>query len=420
FSVNEKVYIYYVLYILCGILTTLADDSLGYQYIWFKFPYINSYIGAHIAPTLLLITFILYSREFLHLKKSFPKYDKIIFGVTISYLVYYILNLTILPASMKFRGLYVLPFIAVYLVALKSFVSGYKPARFFIIGYSFIFVGVIIIRLRSNGAVEGNLFTVYSLNYGLILEAIILSYALADRFKYAKKERENALKERAEAQERSIKQLRINEELKDQVNKELEVKVAERTKELFESNIKLKELTDKANQMSIKLDVDNWDLQRKIEESILTRMSGQKISYEEFNKIFPDESACMRYLHKLKWNESYTCRKCRNKESIDEGFTKKCIKCSYLESVSAHTLFHALKFPLNKAFYIAYQTIHKKEKVTLDELSSLLNLRKNTCWKFKDKISSAIKFYQKKNKTDLLKSWEDIIFIDKPLKKNQR
>lgn len=419
-AVWEKVYIYYVVYILCGMMTTLADDGLGYQYVWINFPHINSFMGGHIAPSLLLLTFVLYSREFLQLKYTLPIYDKMIIGTTIFYFIYYFLKITILPLYLHSHLVYMIPFVIIYIAACKCFYYGQKPARFFIIGFTFVLISIVIIKLRSNGSISGNLFTVYSLNYGLVLEVLVLSFAMAYRFKFAKKEREKALKERNAEQFRALRQFRINEELKDKVNKELELKVAERTQELHhkneeleQSNNKLKELTDLANQMNIKLDIDNWNLRKKVDESLQARMRGEEVSDEEFKKIFPNERACLRYLHELKWADSFTCYKCQHKESIDEsdGFGKKCTKCNYYESVTAHTLFHGIKFPINKAFHIAYLTLHKKDNLTLDELSDLVELRRNTGWKFRQKILTAIDAYKMKNKVGIVRSWEDIIFM---------
>lgn len=428
-SLREKVYIYYVLYVFCGILTTLADDGIGYQYVWIHFPHINGLIGPHIAPAFLLITFVLYSREFLHLNKLFPQYDRIIFGLTGLYFIYYFLKITLLPVQFHVHIFYLLPFMAIYIAAIQAIREGDKAARLFIIGYTFVLLSIFIIKLRANGSIEGNLFTVYSLNYGLVVEVLVLSFALAERVRYAKKEREKALRERNAAQYKSIRQLKINEILKDKVNKELESKVAERTKELNhknkeleETNIRLKEMTDKANQMSLKLDVDNWNLQKKVLESIRARMAGQEVSDEEFKKIFPDDTACYRYLYELKWETSFVCKKCGHKDAANDIklFTKKCTKCGYVESVTAHTLFHGLKFPINKAFHIAYLAIHSNHKITLDELSEMLDLRRNTCWSFKQKVTEAIDLYKKKNKTEVIKSWENIIFISDTFKKTTK
>ena len=181
-------------------------------------------------------------------------------------------------------------------------------------------------------------------------------------------------------------------------------------------------MTDKANQMSLKLDVDNWTLQKKVLESIRARMAGQEVSDDDFNKIFPDDTACYRYLYELKWEKMFVCRRCGHQDSDNDIklFTKKCTKCAYVESVTAHTLFHGLKFPINKAFHITYLAIHSSRKITLDELSTMLDLRRNTCWSFKQKVSESIELYQKAYKTQAIKSWENIIFITEAPKKNTR
>ncbi|MBC7487218.1 MAG: hypothetical protein H7282_10755 [Cytophagaceae bacterium] len=417
-SLKEKVYIYYVLYVCSGILTTLADDGIGYQYVWINIPQINALIGPHIAPIFLLLAFVLYSREFLHLKKKLPLYDKIILGLTAFYLIYFILKNTILPVSFHSHSIYLLPFLLIYASAIHSIISGDKAARIFIIGYTLVLISIFIIKLRSNGTVEGNLFTVYSLNYGLVIEVLVLSFAIAERMRYAKKKRQEALKERNQAQYHSIRQLKINETLKNQINRELEEKVAERTKELQEKNkeleilnVKLKDITDGATKISIKLDVDNWNLQKKVLESIRARMIGQAVSNEEFNKIFPDDTSCFRYLYELKWENGFTCIRCKHHEASDDMklFAKKCLSCNYVESVTAHTLFHGLKFPINKAFQLIYLSIHSKK--TLDELSEIIDLRRNTCWSFKQKITDATDIYKKKNKVDYVKNWEYILLI---------
>lgn len=418
----ERVYLYYVFYVLCGILTTLADDGIGYQYIWTNSPGINSYIGSQIAPSLLLIAFVLYSRDFLRLRRTHPFYDRIVIGTTLFYFFYYGLKLIILPPYLHFHGFYLIPFLLVYIIGIKIYMTGYKPARFMIIGFGFILCSIIIIKLRSNGSIEGNLFTVYSFNYGLILEVLVLSFSLAERVRFDKKTREKALLERNNAQFEVIRQMRVNKELQENINRELEIKVDERTrelheknKELEETNLKLKEMTEKANQMSIKLDLDNWNLQKKVMESMKERMFGQEISYEEFSKLFPDETSCFRYLYELKWSNGYECIKCKCTENTadEKLFVKKCSRCGYSESVTANTLFHALKFPVNKAFYILYLTIYQPDHHTLSELSQLLDLNLNTVWKFKQKVISVIEIQKKKkrSKTETSNTWENIILL---------
>jgi len=228
---KEKVYLYYVFYVFCGILITLTDDGLGYQYLWFDYPKWNPIIGYHIAPSLLLVSFVFYARVFLDLKRLFPTQDKLIFQVLAGYFLYYLMELTILPETMQVRGAYLIPYLLVYYTAIKCFLSGYKSARLFIIGYSLIFISIIIIQLRANGTIDGNIFTVYAFNYGLILEVIVLSFGLADRVKILKKEKElaNGLAEmhsleREGLQELVSKQSEENFRFQQQTIQELEAK----------------------------------------------------------------------------------------------------------------------------------------------------------------------------------------------------
>jgi hypothetical protein len=62
----------------------------------------------------------------------------------------------------------------------------------------------------------------------------------------------------------------------------------------------------------------------------------------------------------------------------------------YVESPTAQTLFHKVKFDLLKAFYIVYFVSTNKKGITSTELSRKLNLRQKTCWGFKRKVMKAM------------------------------
>jgi uncharacterized coiled-coil protein SlyX len=410
-SVREKVYLYYVFYVLAGVLTTMTDDGLGFQYLWSEYPTLIRFIGIHLAPSLLLGTFILYSISFLELSSNFPKLRNILLAATGGYFIYYLLILLVAPEFVHFKIVYIIPYLLTYGVSIYTFTKGYQPARFFIIGYTFILISIIIIQLRAMQMIPGNLFTVYSLNYGLVFEVVILSFALADRIRIIKKANE-------EAQKEIIERLEENKALQEKVNRELEQKVAERTQELKgkngeleEANSKLKILNEKVNEMNAKLDYDNWHLKKDLKEDLKARIIDSEVPYDQFNKVFPDEATCFRYLEELKWGKGYQCRKCANPKYTkgSKPFTRKCTKCGNVESVTAYTLFHGVRFPINKAFYMTYIVHRRGNKITLDELSQLLDLRRNTCWSFKKKVMENIENYKKKSKDGHLDTWEEII-----------
>jgi hypothetical protein len=195
------------------------------------------------------------------------------------------------------------------------------------------------------------------------------------------------------------------------------MKVLERTNQLQQEKQKLNEANEKlevlmaeVNKTNSKLDFDNWHLNKKVNEVTFARIRAQEVSFEEFTKVFPTEFSCFSFLEKLKWEDGYHCLKCGNDKytRLPKLLSRRCSRCLYIESVTNSTVFHALKFPINKAFYIVYHCSFSEGKITLDELSSMLDLRRNTCWNFKKKVMERLKYYSMQNKHQTNK-WEFIM-----------
>ncbi|NVJ45547.1 MAG: transposase, partial [Cytophagia bacterium] len=208
-----------------------------------------------------------------------------------------------------------------------------------------------------------------------------------------------------------INQQKENAELKDKVNKELEEKIKDRTRQLEEKNLllastnqKLIEQTKDINAINSKLDLDNWKLKNNIKEILQDRLINKNLNLEQFQKIFSDQQTCYRFLEKLKWGNGYHCSKCGNTK-YNEGKTKfmrRCSKCGYNESVTSNSIFHGIRFPIEKAFFILYVTNNRQKEYTLDQLSEMLDLRRNTIWNFKKKIESVYDSDSSKSSTVLV------------------
>jgi hypothetical protein len=113
----------------------------------------------------------------------------------------------------------------------------------------------------------------------------------------------------------------------------------------------------------------------------------------EFSERFTTDDECRKYLAAIKWENGYCCGKCGDNEyyEIKKAGSRLCSKCKYAESATARTLFHKVKFPLKKAFYIAFMVVTNKKGVSSYELSRKLGLRQKTCWAFKKKVVEAMK-----------------------------
>ncbi|MBX9852763.1 MAG: hypothetical protein K2X86_13550, partial [Cytophagaceae bacterium] len=326
FTLKEKLYLYYLFYVVVWAWYSLLDDGIGFQYIWSGHPWIST-LGFYLSKPLLAAFFVAYSRQFLNISIYNNKFDKWVKYITIVFIANEVL--TWLFGSFSeisfFRNLswilFTFPFLFIYYISLRIYMWGYKPARFFILGNSLIILGLILRTTKfitafdfSTGSIFLSIIIVYSLYIGRIFEIVIFSSAQGDRIRYLKE------KER-EAQEKVIEQLQINESLNQKVNKELEEKVMQRTKDLMEksdelrlANARLAQQAEEINRWNQLLDLDNHNLKNKVKEVVEARIKFKDVSFEEFLTIFPDDLSCERYLDEIKWKGGFKCKKCGNEK----------------------------------------------------------------------------------------------------------
>lgn len=117
-----------------------------------------------------------------------------------------------------------------------------------------------------------------------------------------------------------------------------------------------------------------------------------ELTAEQLDELFHSDEKCFEFLAQMKWSKGFECRKCGN-TNYCQGKTphsRRCTKCKTEESAAAGTIFHNCKFPVSKAFYIAYSVCKGKENLSTYEFARRLSLRQMTCWNFKTKIQNAI------------------------------
>lgn len=119
----------------------------------------------------------------------------------------------------------------------------------------------------------------------------------------------------------------------------------------------------------------------------------KSLSISEFEARFPDDRSCMEYLAAQKWQDGFVCPKCGHTHYCRgvREFDRQCTRCNHISSPTSRTMFHRLKFPLRKAFWIIYLMSTNKKGISSCELSRKLALRQKTCWAFKQKVAAAMK-----------------------------
>ena len=118
-----------------------------------------------------------------------------------------------------------------------------------------------------------------------------------------------------------------------------------------------------------------------------------------FERRFSNEESCLSFLADTKWSKGFVCRKCGNTNYCKgkKPYSRRCTRCKTEESATAHTVFHACKFPLTSAFELMYQVCQKPD-ISSYELSRILETRQMTCWRFKKKLTECLE----ENKSILL------------------
>lgn len=124
----------------------------------------------------------------------------------------------------------------------------------------------------------------------------------------------------------------------------------------------------------------------------MSEIFNEGLSPEQLEEMFNSDEKCLEFLATLKWAGGFVCKKCGNTNSCPgkEPFSRRCTKCKSKETATNGTIFHGVKFPISKAFYIAYNVCKSKEDISTYEFGRRLSLRQMTCWNFKTKIQHAL------------------------------
>ena len=124
----------------------------------------------------------------------------------------------------------------------------------------------------------------------------------------------------------------------------------------------------------------------------MAKIFNDGLSPEQLEAMFQSDEKCFEFLANLKWANGFVCKKCGNTNSCPgkEPFSRRCTKCKSKETATNGTIFHGVKFPISKAFYIAYNVCKGKEDISSYEFGRRLSLRQMTCWNFKTKIEHAL------------------------------
>ncbi len=189
FGLRDVSYLYYLGHVLGVCWLMLMQHGLAYEYLWPESVWWNNRAHAYSAYGAGIFA-LLFCRSFLNLRQVAPVLDRIVLGCALLCAFTAILG-TWLPMHLHALGTAPVGLvgITVALIAGGTALSrGYRPARFYLLAWAMLMVGMLMLLLRNVGGLPRTPLTNSGLMLGSILDVALLSLALADRLQHMKAE----------------------------------------------------------------------------------------------------------------------------------------------------------------------------------------------------------------------------------------
>ena len=229
-AIRDLNYLYFVCYLGAWMLFQMSLNGLAFEYLW---P--NSPGWANKATPFLVglagLSMLQFTRCLLETKRNLPTFDKplqyisalCVFIMLLALFTGYTLAIKVASAGA------VAVVVLVVSTATWAIKKGFRAARYFMLAWIALMVGVVMYVLKTFGILPTNIITEYSMQIGSGFEVILLSFALADRMRILKEE---------------------NARMQREATETLEQRVQERTRELDDTLLGLSEVNGKLQELT--------------------------------------------------------------------------------------------------------------------------------------------------------------------------
>jgi two-component system NtrC family sensor kinase len=192
-SIRDNSYLWYVLYILCIGFLVSTHNSYPFDLFWPDHPWLNTYIDLLTSGAGVFA--ILFTMNFLQTKTLAPRIHKGLHVVMWFYIAAAVLVAArfTLAASIAEAIVGFIGSIYVFWAVIYIYRTGFQPARYYLLAWGALMISVLIFVLFDIGIfdLKGTQFD--PLLIGSSAEALLLSFALADRYNTYKKEKEDLI-----------------------------------------------------------------------------------------------------------------------------------------------------------------------------------------------------------------------------------
>ncbi|MBK6265679.1 GHKL domain-containing protein [Marivirga sp. S37H4] len=247
FAARSLSYIFYVGIIAGNLLTLSALNGHAFQYVWYDNPWWANHVIVF-GIGLWILSGNLFAVRFLESKKYSIAYHRIFQGMQLlglliilsAFVVDYKISLLIANYILSVNC------VLLFISGIFFWVKNVKVARIFTLAWVMYLMGVLLYTLRNLGYLPVNFITTHVLELGAVSEVILLSISLGYKYRLLEVDKKKAQKNVLDIMTRS-------QELIQNQNEELELRIEERTLELKQKQDEVLQQNEELNAKNDKL-----------------------------------------------------------------------------------------------------------------------------------------------------------------------
>lgn len=111
----------------------------------------------------------------------------------------------------------------------------------------------------------------------------------------------------------------------------------------------------------------------------------------QFSDWFKTDEDCKAYLASIKSKTDFKCTRCNHRACQNrKDYSRQCNICRHIESATANTLFHKVKFGVRKAFFICFEMATTTKSLSASYMAVRYGVTEKTARLFMLKVREAM------------------------------
>lgn len=262
-TLRSRTYLLYICSIACTLIIFSSSTGYLFKYVHPNQPALALYL-VRIFMGIIVITNVFFTISFLRLRQYSTLLYRVFLVLSGLALIAIVLSVTEVrySATNSMISLHAVMLLGagIWVWRNKSYI-----ARYYVLAWIAYMAGGVTITLRNAGVLPVDGFTLHAVEVGSMLEVILLAFALADRYRALREEKDEAIQNTIA--------------IKEEANRELEGKVKERTLTLQDRNEELHQMNEELDTTLNTVQLQKYEIEqqnRQIRSSINAAENIQK------------------------------------------------------------------------------------------------------------------------------------------------